>query len=266
MRLRRLLPLGHVPGSRRRIVPSERVSASRAGALASSLLALLVIATTATGARADGGAGSQAEKPWMMRSQDVPAVLGTPASYSFESGEGPGFISVCEPRGVAFVQVSTSAPIDWVSMRLDGPRKRVGSYMLDEYVFRYRTPADASRVFTAVVESSAACTESVTEPIVEGDPITITSTLTTGAVEPQGVWVQASRVFSQKIIEGGRSARRAQETGVDREVSYSVFTRADSAVIVTSYVTDRQAALSRRQAAAMQRLAIDNAERWAERP
>lgn len=202
----------------------------------------------------------------MMRSQDVPAVLGTPASYSYEAWEGPGFITVCQPRGAAFVQVQTSAPIDWVSMRLDSPRKRVGFYTLDEYAFRYRTPAEASRVFAAVVEASAACVESLTEPIVEGDPITITSTVTTGDVGQEGVWVQTSRVYSQKIIEGGRSAQRSKDAGRDRELNYSVFTRADSAVIVTTYVTDRQATASRAQAAAMQRLAIDNAVRWDARP
>lgn len=202
----------------------------------------------------------------MMRSQDVPAVLGTPVSYFFESGDSADFIQVCQTPASAPILVRTSASVDWVSMTLNSPRTRTGYNPLDQYAFRYSSAKGATRVFDEIVQLSTSCAGSVTKPISPGDPITVTTTVTTGPVKSGGVWVQTSDVFSQKIIEGGRSGKRTNDDGVSREMTYVVFTLADNAVITTSYSTVNRAVASRRQAAAMQRLATENVERWNRRP
>ncbi len=202
----------------------------------------------------------------MMQTDDVPTVLGTPTTYSYEASEGPGFIEVCLPPNGGSVSVPTAAPIEWVSMTVDVSGKRTGLAVLDQYAFVYPGSAQATRVFDSIVEAARSCTASTTRPILEGDPITLTRTLTTGSVPGGGVWVQTSKVYSQRIVEGGRSKKNSESAGIDREMTYSVFTLAEDAVIETSYYTAAQARASARQASALGRLGIENAQLWGARP
>lgn len=207
----------------------------------------------------------------MMQSGDVPSVLGSPTSYDFtrfpfDRSEGPGFIEVCLPPNARSLSVPAAGPIELVSMTLSVSGRRTGSAFLDQYANVFPGNAQAARVFDSLVDVARSCTGSVTQPILEGDPITMTKTLTTGSVPGGGVWVQTSTVYSQKIVEGGRSKKNSADPGVDRELNYSVFTLAEDAVIQTTYNTTVQARATKQQAAALQRLAAENAERWGTRP
>ena len=202
----------------------------------------------------------------MMQTDDVPTVLGTPTTYSYEASEGPGFIEVCLPPNGGSVSVPTEAPIEWVSMTIKVSAKRTGLALIDQYAYTYAGSAQAARVFASIVAAAPSCAGSVTQPISEGDPITLTRTLTTGTVPGGGVWVQTSTVLSQKVVEGGRAKQMTEDPGIDREMTYAVFTLAGDAVIKTSYNAPAQARASARQASALRRLGIENAQLWGARP
>lgn len=231
-------------------VPGARARVAAAGAL---VIAIGLVAAPA----AQAGQSSAIAQQRLMSAADIPLVLGRFPAVSVGEPVDP-IITLCQDAGYGLFSVP--APERLTSVTTNGSAG--GRYRsVTEDVYRFDSPAAAATSFAGLVTASASCSGTTNRRDEGGYTVGVrlsTGRVPAGATRPGApVWTRQQTAYTDVPADSPLANHR--------DVLYRVFTRSGEAIIVTTYFVNGAAAISSRQAAAVQRLAVGNAARFASR-
>ena len=192
-----------------------------------------------------------------MGASDIPRILGRFPSVSISEPVDP-IITLCQDADSALRSVP--APPRLTSVTTNASTSRLYRSVTED-VYRFDSAAAATAAFTGLVTTAAGCTGTTSR--VDDSGTTMGVRLATGRV-PAGAARPAAPVWTRQQTSY-TDAPAGSPLANHRDVMFRVFTRAGDAIIVTSFFVNGAAAMRPGQAAAVQRLAVANAARYASR-
>ena len=242
------------------MTPSARPALRLAGVRTASALAAaaaLLIGGLCGATAVQAGPSTSIDPKRLMVADDIPRILGRFPAVGISEPVDP-IITACQDAGYRLVSVP--APQRLTSVTTNASTARIYRSVTED-VFRFDSSAAATTSFTGLVATAAGCAGTTSRTDDSG--ATTGVRLATGRV-PAGAASPGAPVWTQQ--QTVTAAPRGDRARVDhRDVLYRVFTRAEDAIIVTTYFVNGAAAISPGRAAAVQRLAVANAARYASR-
>jgi len=241
MRLRRLLQL------------TADIPVRRALATIGAVLCGAALVAWPPPAAAEGGTGG-INPSLLMDTGDIPRVLGRFSPAGVSEPVEPN-ITLCQDARNLVVSIPAPERLTTV-VASSVPRSRLYR-SVSEDVFQFPNAAAASSAFADLGRAASSCTGTTSQRDAEGGT-TQQVRLSTGAVAGQAargaLWTKQQTRYPE--------APAGSALDGHRDILYRVFAASGNAIVVTTYFVNGSAAIAGRQAAAAQRLAVANAERW----